>query len=463
MENKHKNPKRALFALVLFSLMISCNSGKEKENTIQPDSKMATVQIPNVTYDECDTLASSPNYLYGYIFERKDSINIAIDNIVCLYYDHYNEVEKWEKGDPYYSPHGIGTYYAFPKEEMDKPIKLFEINGMNNCIETFGKQIGDENEILRYNHEDNLNIYRMYALSSFLMVSSNLMVSSGDTIDTIIDDYFVVNVYFGYLKQNDRYVFHRSYILDLATKACLSVGEYVCPFYRTNASGDIISSGQIYAERGFGGLSYGYIYMDRTYYLGWSTKLQENNPELNSDIFPYDIPNKSWSFGELDSKSHKPISMFKGNEAFVFDYDNNVISHFLNNRLTEFILYDDELDDPRIWNIEHHGAKVVEYEFGNNGGLWRRKYWSRNGKLYMPVTINENEDENSPREVYRAEANSYSDTKVVRIDSKYNYDNNDYVFFILELDEITGLYNRVATIQKESDLKPYILKKYLDW
>ena len=272
-----------------------------------------------------------------------------------------------------------------------------------------------------------------------------------------------MNCSFGYRKQCVRHVFHRSYILDISSKACLSVGEYIGSFNLTNTTGEVAKTGQIYAERGFGGLRYGYIYMDGMNYLGWSTKLQENNPELNSDIFPYDIPNKSWSFGELDSKSHKPISMFKGNEAFVFDYDNNVISHFLNNRLTKFILYDDELDDPRIWNIEHHGAKVVEYEFGNNGGLWRRKYWSRNGKLYMPVTINENEDENSPREVYRAEANSYSDTKVVRIDSKYNYDNNDYVFFILELDEITGLYNRVATIQKESDLKPYILKKYLDW
>ena len=414
-----------------------------------------------MTYDECDTLASSQNYRYGYIFERKDSINIAIDNIVCLYYDHYNEVEKWEKGDPYYSPHGIGTYYAFPKEEMEKPIKLFEINGMNNCIEVFGKQIGVDNELLRYNHEDNLKIYRMYALSSFLMVSSSLMVSSGDTIDTMIDDYFVVNVYFGYLKQNDRYVFHRSYILDLATKACLSVGEYICPFYRKNASGDIISSGQIYAERGFGGLSYGYIYMDRTNYLGWSTKLQENNPELNTGAFPYDAQNKSWTFGPLDSKYQMPISMTRGGDCYEFDYANRVITHFVNNKRTESLYYDDDLDDPRIWDVRHTGAKVAEYEFGTNGGLWRIKYWSRNGKLYMPVTINDEGDENRPWEVYRAEINSYNDTKVVKIEKDYGHDNDTY--FILELDETTGLYTKVATIQNEIDVKSFILKNYMGW
>lgn len=438
MENKHNYPKRTLFALALFSLMISCNSGKEKENTIQPDSKTATVQIPDVTYDECDTLASSPNYRYGYIFERKDSINIAIDNIVCFYYDHYNEVEKWEKGDPYYSPHGIGTYYAFPKEEMDKPIKLFEINGMNNCIEAFGKQIGDDNEILRYNQEDNLKIYRMYALSSFLMVSSSLMVSSGDTIDTMIDDYFVVNVYVGYLKQSDRYVFHRSYILDLATKACLSVGEYVCPFYRTNVSGDIISSGQIYAERGFGGLSYGYIYMDRTNYLGWSTKLQENNPELNSGAFPYDIPNKSWSFGELDSKNQMPVSMSRGSDRYEFDYANRVINHFENNKRTESLYYDNDLDDPRIWDVGHTGAKVKEYEYGNLGGLWRVKYWSRYGDIYMPLTINEKGKENGAWDLLRVNKNTGRETKVVNVEHDYYTDN----YVIGELDETTGLYSQ---------------------
>lgn len=459
MDNKKNNITQIIQVLVLLVLLVllySCNSKNIKPDSTEPLSKSeAAVQTSTISYEECDTLRGSLNYRYGYVFEKKDSIqeNTTVHYMVRMYYDHFNEINSWEGYDPFYLRVGVTTNYAFPINAMDNSINVFEIDGINNRLTAFGKQVGYE-EVLKYNRDDDYKLYCIEPLSSVLVYSNDINNAN---------DVLIMNCSFGYRKQCVRHVFHRSYILDISSKACLSVGEYIGSFNLTNTTGEVAKTGQIYAERGFGGLSYGYIYMDRTNYLGWSTKLQENNPELNSDIFPYDIPNKSWSFGELDSKSHKPISMFKGNEAFVFDYDNNVISHFLNNRLTEFILYNDELDDPRIWNIEHHGAKVVEYEFGNNGGLWRRKYWSRNGKLYMPVTINENEDENSPREVYRAEANSYSDTKVVRIDSKYNYDNNDYVFFILELDEITGLYNRVATIQKESDLKPYILKKYLDW
>ena len=459
MDNKKNNITKIIQVLVLLVLLVllySCNSKNIKPDSTEPLSKSeAAVQTSTISYEECDTLRGSLNYRYGYVFEKKDSIqeNTTVHYMVRMYYDHFNEINSWEGYDPFYLRVGVTTNYAFPINAMDNSINVFEIDGINNRLTAFGKQVGYE-EVLKYNRDDDYKLYCIEPLSSVLVYSNDINNAN---------DVLIMNCSFGYRKQCVRHVFHRSYILDISSKACLSVGEYIGSFNLTNTTGEVAKTGQIYAERGFGGLRYGYIYMDGMNYLGWSTKLQENNPELNSDIFPYDIPNKSWSFGELDSKSHKPISMFKGNEAFAFDYDNNVISHFLNNRLTEFILYDDELDDPRIWNIEHHGAKVVEYEFGNNGGLWRRKYWSRNGKLYMPVTINENEDENSPREVYRAEANSYSDTKVVRIDSKYNYDNNDYVFFILELDEITGLYNRVATIQKESDLKPYILKKYLDW
>lgn len=459
MDNKKNNITKIIQVLVLLVLLVllySCNSKNIKPDSTEPLSKSeAAVQTSTISYEECDTLRGSLNYRYGYVFEKKDSIqeNTTVHYMVRMYYDHFNEINSWEGYDPFYLRVGVTTNYAFPINAMDNSINVFEIDGINNRLTAFGKQVGYE-EVLKYNRDDDYKLYCIEPLSSVLVYSNDINNAN---------DVLIMNCSFGYRKQCVRHVFHRSYILDISSKACLSVGEYIGSFNLTNTTGEVAKTGQIYAERGFGGLRYGYIYMDGMNYLGWSTKLQENNPELNSDIFPYDIPNKSWSFGELDSKSHKPISMFKGNEAFVFDYDNNVISHFLNNRLTKFILYDDELDDPRIWNIEHHGAKVVEYEFGNNGGLWRRKYWSRNGKLYMPVTINENEDENSPREVYRAEANSYSDTKVVRIDSKYNYDNNDYVFFILELDEITGLYNRVATIQKESDLKPYILKKYLDW
>jgi hypothetical protein len=459
MDNKKNNITKIIQVLVLLVLLVllySCNSKNIKPDSTEPLSKSeAAVQTSTISYEECDTLRGSLNYRYGYVFEKKDSIqeNTTVHYMVRMYYDHFNEINSWEGYGPFYLRVGVTTNYAFPINAMDNSINVFEIDGINNRLTAFGKQVGYE-EVLKYNRDDDYKLYCIEPLSSVLVYSNDINNAN---------DVLIMNCSFGYRKQCVRHVFHRSYILDISSKACLSVGEYIGSFNLTNTTGEVAKTGQIYAERGFGGLRYGYIYMDGMNYLGWSTKLQENNPELNSDIFPYDIPNKSWSFGELDSKSHKPISMFKGNEAFAFDYDNNVISHFLNNRLTEFILYDDELDDPRIWNIEHHGAKVVEYEFGNNGGLWRRKYWSRNGKLYMPVTINENEDENSPREVYRAEANSYSDTKVVRIDSKYNYDNNDYVFFILELDEITGLYNRVATIQKESDLKPYILKKYLDW
>lgn len=459
MDNKKNNITKIIQVLVLLVLLVllySCNSKNIKPDSTEPLSKSeAAVQTSTISYEECDTLRGSLNYRYGYVFEKKDSIqeNTTVHYMVRMYYDHFNEINSWEGYDPFYLRVGVTTNYAFPINAMDNSINVFEIDGINNRLTAFGKQVGYE-EVLKYNRDDDYKLYCIEPLSSVLVYSNDINNAN---------DVLIMNCSFGYRKQCVRHVFHRSYILDISSKACLSVGEYIGSFNLTNTTGEVAKTGQIYAERGFGGLRYGYIYMDGMNYLGWSTKLQENNPKLNSDIFPYDIPNKSWSFGELDSKSHKPISMFKGNEAFAFDYDNNVISHFLNNRLTEFILYDDELDDPRIWNIEHHGAKVVEYEFGNNGGLWRRKYWSRNGKLYMPVTINENEDENSPREVYRAEANSYSDTKVVRIDSKYNYDNNDYVFFILELDEITGLYNRVATIQKESDLKPYILKKYLDW
>ena len=79
----------------------------------------------------------------------------------------------------------------------------------------------------------------------------------------------------------------------------------------------------------------------------------------------------------------------------------------------------------------------------------------------MPVTINDEGNENRPWEVYRVETNSYNETKVVRIEKDYSHDND--IYFILELDETTGLYTKVATIQKEIDVKPFILKNYLGW
>ena len=440
--------------LALLVLLNSCNSGNIKPDPSKSIAKPeATIQAPTISYEECDTLRSTLNYRYGFVFEKKDSIqeNTTVHYMVRMYYDHFNEINSWEGYDPFYNYIGVTSFYAFPKNSMNTPICVFEIDGINNRLTAFGKQIRID-DVLKFQSGDDFNLYYIASRTCALLCADNIADAN---------DMLVVNCSFGYLKQNVKNVFHRSYILDITSKACVSVGEYVGACYWTNTTGDIVGSGQIYAERGFGGLAYGYIYMDRMNYLGWNTKLQEYNPELNTGAFPYDAPNKSWTFGPLDSKYQMPISMTRGGDRYEFDYANRVVTHFVNNKRTESLYYDNDLDDPRIWDVRHTGAKVAEYEFGTNGGLWRIKYWSRNGRLYMPVTINDEGNENRPWEVYRVETNSYNDTKVVKIEKDYGHDNDTY--FILELDETTGLYTKVATIQKEIDVKPFILKNYLDW
>ena len=454
MDNKKNNITQIIQVLVLLVLLYSCNSKNIKPDSTEPLSNSeAAVQTSTISYEECDTLRGSLNYRYGYVFEKKDSIqeNTTVHYMVRMYYDHFNEINSWEGYDPFYLRVGVTTNYAFPINAMDNSINVFEIDGINNRLTAFGKQVGYE-EVLKYNRDDDYKLYCIEPLSSVLVYSNDINNAN---------DVLIMNCSFGYRKQCVRHVFHRSYILDISSKACLSVGEYIGSFNLTNTTGEVAKTGQIYAERGFGGLRYGYIYMDGMNYLGWSTKLQVHNPDLNTGAFPYDAQNKSWTFGPLDSKYQMPISMTRGGDCYEFDYSNKVITHFVNNKRTESLYYDDELDDPRIWDVRHTGAKVSEYEFGTNGGLWRVKYWSRNGKLYMPVTINDEGNENRPWEVYRVETNSYNETKVVRIEKDYGHDNDTY--FILELDETTGLYTKVATIQKEIDVKPFILKNYLGW
>ena len=455
MENNQSNTKRALFALVVFVLMVSCNSGNEKPNSVEPQTKTAVTQTPTISYDECDTIVSSPNYRYGFTFEREDSINLAVKHIVCMYHGRYDEKTTWNQGNPYYSPNGILTWYAFPRGAMDNPIKLFEIDGVNNRIEAFGKQVGYD-QVLKYNREDNLKIYRMYDLSSS-------MICSPDINDA--NDVFVIHCYFGYLKQDDRYVFHRSYILDVASRACFSVGEFVCPCYWTNTSGDVVGSGQIYAERGFDGLEYGYIYMDRTNYLGWSTKLQENNPELNKGEFPYDIPNKSWQFGSLDQKYKMPVSMSRGNDRYEFDYANKIITHYENNKRTESLYYDEDLDDPRIWDVEHKGAKVVQYRMDSYGVLSTLVFFSKSGSLYMEIPLNDKGEEIRVTGVYKiANEGRYFDEKIVDVTNDVlGYTKDDSVYSVYEIDALTGTKRKVNTIIGDDNLKYYILEHYLGW
>ena len=151
--------------------------------------------------------------------------------------------------------------------------------------------------------------------------------------------------------------------------------------------------------------------------------------------------------------------MSRGNDRYEFDYANKVITHYENNKRTESLYYDEDLDDPRIWDVEHIGAKVKEYEYGNLGGLWRVKYWGKYGDIYMPLTINEKGEENRAWELLRVNKNAGRETKVVNVE--HDYYTGNYV--IGELDETTGLYNEVAVFADEDKVKQYLFKHYLGW
>ena len=204
--------------------------------------------------------------------------------------------------------------------------------------------------------------------------------------------------------------------------------------------------------------------MDRMNYLGWSTKLQEYNPELNSSSFPYDIPNKSWVFGELDANYQMPVSMSKDKDRYEFDYANRVITHYENNKRVESIYYDDNLDDPRIWDVEHKGSKVVRYII-NNGVLTDLVYYSKSEDLYMTIPLNSDGEEIRVTGVYRkAKEGEFYDEQIVDVTMDIlGYNPNSTQYSVLEIDAQTGLKRKVKTIIGRDDLKYYLLEHYLGW
>lgn len=457
MDNKKNNKTQVFQVLVLLVLLNSCNSGNIKPDLSESIAKPeATVQAPTISYEECDTLRSSLNYRYGFVFEKKDSIqeNTTVHYMVRMYYDHFNEINSWEGYGPFYNYVGVTSFYAFPKNSMNTPICIFEIDGINNRLTAFGKQIRID-DVLKYQTGDDFNLYYIASRTCALLCADNIADAN---------DMLVVNCSFGYLRQNVKNVFHRSYILDITSKACVSVGEYVGACYWTNTTGDIVGSGQIYAERGFGGLAYGYIYMDRMNYLGWNTKLQEYNPELYTDAFPYDAPNKSWTFGPLDSKYQMPISMTRGGDCYEFDYANRVITHFVNNKRTESLYYDNDLDDPRIWDVENKTAKVLQYKM-SNGVLTQLVYYSKPRDLYMTIPLNDEGEEIRVTGVYRkAKEGEFDDEQIVDVTMDilgYNPSSTQYSVF--EIDSQTGLKRKVKTILGRDNLKNYLLEHYLGW
>ena len=451
MKNK-KNSFRLAFLCLLFVLpLVSCNQGKEGAGQNESQIEIARKQAPSVTFGDCDSLFSSLNYRYGLIFKIKDSVqeNVNTHHLIRKYYGHFDEKVEWGE-TVFYTKNGIYTGYVFPINDMENPIEVFKIDGTSQTVEAFGKSIKYD-EIFRFEEKNEYDVYGINALS-YNLTSSNDVSDSNDVL--------TVTCSFGCRKDGVRHVFHRSFVLDIASKSCVSFDDYVGPCYWTNDHGEVVGSGQIYAEKGFGGLAYGYIYMSRMDYLGWSTKLQEYNPVYNNrGGFPYETPNKSWSFGELDPEFQMPVSMSRGDDRYEFDYSGKVITHYVNNKRTEALYYDDELDDPRVWSVGYTGAKVKEFDYAYSGQLYRVKYWNRNRTSYMPMVINEKGKEERAWEIYRVNDGEPGITKVVDID----YDYHDDCFVIGELDETTGLYDRVKTIWGENDLKQYLLTHYLGW
>ena len=205
MDNKKNNITqiiKVLVLLVLLVLLYSCNSKNIKPDSTEPLSKSeAAVQTSTISYEECDTLRGSLNYRYGYVFEKKDSIqeNTTVHYMVRMYYDHFNEINSWEGYDPFYLRVGVTTNYAFPINAMDNSINVFEIDGINNRLTAFGKQVGYE-EVLKYNRDDDYKLYCIEPLSSVLVYSNDINNAN---------DVLIMNCSFGYRKQCVRHVFHR--------------------------------------------------------------------------------------------------------------------------------------------------------------------------------------------------------------------------------------------------------------